>query len=176
MTFPDPLRDPKLRISPHFTLGEMTRTNVKLPNIPGAIEIANLTRLCHDVLERIRGLYIPRLARTVGAWHVESGYRSPDVNDAVGGEERSAHLDGRAADGWPVDPAVFVADVMDALCDCDIPFDRAIYERPFEDRLPWLHLQVRSQNGRSAHQRMLMCVAPRSYVDWNPTHPRVLRA
>lgn len=46
-----------VRLSPHFSLAEMTVTNVKnVSNLPGPEEIENLKRLC-GWLEHLRDMY-----------------------------------------------------------------------------------------------------------------------
>ena len=48
-----------LRLSPHFTLGEMTKTNHKTAdgNIPSRVVIENLRNLCENWLEDLRYSY-----------------------------------------------------------------------------------------------------------------------
>jgi hypothetical protein len=53
--------------------------------------IQNLTTLCEQVLQPLRDAY------GIGI-KVNSGYRSPDVNAAVGGSRTSDHCKGQAAD------------------------------------------------------------------------------
>jgi zinc D-Ala-D-Ala carboxypeptidase len=83
-----------MNLSPHMTLAEFTRTSTGLDNTPGDLHIASMRRLCVEVLEPWR--------RVVGPLRVTSGYRSPAVNRAVGGEEASQHMKGQAADVVPV--------------------------------------------------------------------------
>ena len=80
-----------IQLSPHFSLEEMIRTKVDLPNQPGDRELSNLQLLCVKVLEPLR----LKLRRPI---RVTSGYRSPDVNKAVGGVPSSHHVIGCAAD------------------------------------------------------------------------------
>lgn len=80
----------------------MTRTSKGLPNTPGPEAVANLTRLCADVLEPVRALLGVPL-------RVTSGYRSPEVNAAVKGSRTSQHMRGDAADVVPVGMDVEVA-------------------------------------------------------------------
>lgn len=108
-----------MNISDHFTLAELTTTSTGLPNEPDADAVGNLTDLCTYVLEPWRA--------TTGPLRVTSGYRSPEVNAAVGGVSTSDHMTGRAVDvvpvtvtqiyawnelldgmrrGWPVDQAI----------------------------------------------------------------------
>jgi len=62
-----------------------------MPNEPTEADIANLKLLAEKVLQPLRDHY------GVGI-KVNSGYRSPDVNAAVGGSRTSDHCKGQAAD------------------------------------------------------------------------------
>jgi hypothetical protein len=63
-----------------------------MDNYPHSDEvIQNLTTLCEQVLQPLRDAY------GIGI-KVNSGYRSPDVNAAVGGSRTSDHCKGQAAD------------------------------------------------------------------------------
>lgn len=83
-----------LRLSRNFTLDELTASDYALRhglnNQPGGEARNNLFALA-ALLEEVRAL--------VGApIYVTSGYRSPELNRAVGGAQNSAHLHGLAAD------------------------------------------------------------------------------
>lgn len=162
-----------MQLSPHFSLAELTRTEVRVINVPGPAAKENLVRLCETVLEPMRELFVPRLQCQVGALLIGSGYRTPEVNHRLGGEAKSAHLDGRAADVQPANRRIFEADVMDALVASPIAFDRAIYER-LGDKV-WLHVQIGRTNCSDAQRLKLMRVST-GYQDWDPKHPKVLRA
>lgn len=75
----------------HFTFTEMTKTDSGLDNIPDDMNvICNLVRLS-EFLQIIRNeLQLPII--------VNSGYRSKEVNEAVGGVLSSYHVKGLAAD------------------------------------------------------------------------------
>jgi len=82
------------RLSPHFTLAELTRSStaerLRLDNTPPP-DVLRALQSTADMLERIRAtLGVPVI--------VTSGYRSPAVNAAVGGVTSSDHLAGQAAD------------------------------------------------------------------------------
>ena len=82
-----------MRLSPHFTLAEMTATqHPALQDEPSLEAVVNLTRLCCLVLEPLREKLGGKPLRT------SSGYRSEQLNKAVGGVSTSRHLTGRAAD------------------------------------------------------------------------------
>ena len=48
-----------IKLSEHFTLAEMTRTNTKIENVPNEAQVENLKRLC-GWLERLRCRYNER--------------------------------------------------------------------------------------------------------------------
>ncbi len=74
-----------------FSLREMTRTSTGLPNQPPEPYWANLKRLVDTLLDPLRN--------DLGApVRVTSGYRSPQVNAAIGGSRTSRHMLGLAAD------------------------------------------------------------------------------
>lgn len=81
----------KFNLSAHFSFSEMCFTSVNLPNVCSNPEhVKNLVRLC-DILEVIRD-HVNKPIR------VNSAFRSPAVNRAVGGVVTSDHLIGCAAD------------------------------------------------------------------------------
>ena len=84
-----------MNLTPNFTLEELTKSETALrknmPNVPTEADITNLKLLAEKVLQPLRDHY------GVGI-KVNSGYRSPDVNAAVGGSRTSDHCKGQAAD------------------------------------------------------------------------------
>jgi len=84
-----------MNLTANFSLHEMTKSETALrkdmPNNPTETDIANLKLLAEKVLQPLRDHY------KVGI-KVNSGYRSPDVNAAVGGSRTSDHCKGQAAD------------------------------------------------------------------------------
>ena len=80
------------QLTAHFSLDELTFTQHRsLDNTPPA-----------DVIEHLKttagGLELVRAALGGFGLRINSGYRSPAVNAAVGGAATSAHLTGYAAD------------------------------------------------------------------------------
>ena len=75
----------------HFTFKELIKTDTGLDNLPNDMNvIKNLVRLS-EFLQTIRNeLQLPII--------VNSGYRSKEVNESVGGVSSSYHVKGLAAD------------------------------------------------------------------------------
>lgn len=87
--------DLALRLSEHFTLGEMVRSSTAsrkgIHNVPNDGQIAALKALCEWVLEPVRLHYERPVI-------VTSGFRSARLNTAIGGSPSSQHCKGEAAD------------------------------------------------------------------------------
>lgn len=115
------------RLTNHFTLEEMTMTQVRgADNQPPAGAIMdNILRMSEN-MERVRALLGVPI-------HVNSGYRSPFVNAVVGGSPNSAHMSGWACDF--VAPAFGNPRLIAVVIrDSDLKFDQLIYEET------WVHL------------------------------------
>ena len=84
-----------MQLSKHFTLSEMeksqTATRKGISNKAGSGEIKNLTDLCYEVLEPVRIKFDKPVIIT-------SGYRSPELCEAIGSKATSQHAKGQAVD------------------------------------------------------------------------------
>lgn len=84
-----------MQLTNNFSLEEMTKSETalrhNLDNTPSEAEIANLKLLCEKVLQPVRDHYGKGVK-------VNSGFRHPNVNAAVGGSKTSDHCRGQAAD------------------------------------------------------------------------------
>lgn len=84
-----------MQLTNNFSLAEMTKSEtalrLNLPNDPSQEVIDNLKTLCEKVLQPVREHYGKGVK-------VNSGFRHPDVNAAVGGARTSDHCMGQAAD------------------------------------------------------------------------------
>ena len=122
-----------MRLSPNFTLEELTVSEVAarhgLDNTPPQEIIENLKRLA-EALQTLRSFF------GNNAIIVTSGYRSPEVNQKVGGSKNSDHLKGLAADF--IVPSFGTPDqVIRAILASGVPFKQAIREF---DR--WTHFSI----------------------------------
>jgi len=122
-----------VNLSPHFTLRELTRTNVRgVDNTPIPDDLANLTRLAIFFLEPVRAKFGP-------LW-VTSGFRCWRVNKAIGGSQTSAHMAGRAADFVPLGPWAVGAVVEWIVDESGLEYDQVIEEHTSTDS--WIHLGI----------------------------------
>lgn len=84
-----------MNLSANFTLKELTKsdtaTRLGIDNTPNDEALENLKLLCEKVLQPVR----EHFGKSVT---VNSGYRSPESNAAVGGSKTSDHCKGQAAD------------------------------------------------------------------------------
>ena len=84
-----------MNLSANFTLKELTRsdtaTRLGLDNQPNDEALENLKLLCEKVLQPVRDHFGKSVT-------VNSGYRSPESNAAVGGSRTSDHCKGQACD------------------------------------------------------------------------------
>lgn len=120
------------RFSPNFTLAELTVSQAAeragLRNVPVGTALDNLARLSL-FLEGVRSLLFnaPIL--------VSSGYRSPAVNNLIGGSYKSAHMQGLAAD-FIAPKYGRVKAICEAIRDSSLQFDQLIYEGT------WVHVAI----------------------------------
>jgi uncharacterized protein YcbK (DUF882 family) len=139
------------QLSQHFTLGELCKTSARTPdgNIPSHVHIENLKRLC-GWLEMLRSEWNKRYGEGDDPIVINSGYRSPQVNAAVGGVKGSNHLTGCAADirvagiEQLVRYATILLDISD---ESQEDFDELLLERSPKGTY-WLHFAVRSSGNR----------------------------
>jgi len=84
-----------MNLSANFTLKELiksdTATRLGLDNTPDEATIENLKLLCENVLQPVREHFGKPVT-------INSGYRSPESNAAVGGSKTSDHCKGQACD------------------------------------------------------------------------------
>lgn len=143
-----------MKLTPHFRLSEFTRsntaTNLGIDNTPSVEHLANLERLA-KTLENVRTVLgnNPVL--------ISSGYRSPELNRAVGGSATSDHSNGLAVD-FTCPGFGPVSEVCQAIVDSGIPFDQLIYEQGAGSN--WVHLGL----GARMRQQVLSWSPNRGYV------------
>jgi hypothetical protein len=134
-----------MQLTPHFTLEELTFTSHReFDNTPNVLQINNLQRLA-EFLEKVRELLGKPML-------IDSGFRSPEVNQAVGSTSISQHLKGCAAD-FRV-PGMTPAEVVKAIRNSTLEYDQLILE------LGWTHISI--PNTDDAAPRNMALIIDRS--------------
>ena len=134
-----------VKLSQHFTLGELTKTSAKTAdgNIPSHAAVLNLKNLCENWLEPLRQRYNKPIL-------INSGFRSEAVNKAIGGVKGSNHLTGCAVDIHVTGPeqAIRYACILLEIADeSKRDYDELLIERSPKGTY-WLHFAVRPKDNR----------------------------
>ena len=126
----------------HFTIDELCRSDTAqrkgINNMPTDNVRKNLTELVDNVLDPLREWYGKPI-------RVNSGYRCPALNKAVGGVANSQHLTGQAAD-IDVNDRSENRRLMKHIED-NLDFDQLIWENGGA----WVHVSYRP-DGRNRRQ------------------------
>jgi zinc D-Ala-D-Ala carboxypeptidase len=119
----------KIRLGKNFTLDEFVVTATGIENIPGEKEIKNLRELVENILQPLRDA----LGKAI---IINSGYRSPAVNKAIGGAGGSQHLEGKAADFKIV--GMTNQEIINVIRALKLPYDQLIDE--VSGKSAWIHV------------------------------------
>ncbi len=132
-----------MQLSTNFRLSEFTRSDTAkrlgIENECSSVEqVLNLAYLCHMVLQPLRDRF--------GPIRINSGYRCPELNRAVGGVKNSQHLRGEAADIHL--PSVEKGKEYLAFLKTLPAVDELIWER--NGNVCWIHISARRVRTPSA--------------------------
>jgi putative chitinase len=130
------------KLTEHFALEEMTVSptakRLGIPNTPTAEHIENMRYCCEKILEPVRAKF--------GPVAINSSYRAPLVNKAVGGSKTSQHVNGQAID-FEV-KGVDNRKVADWVAD-NLEFDQVILEfyAAGDKNSGWVHASIKKEGG-----------------------------
>jgi hypothetical protein len=131
-----------MKLSEHLDLSEVIRSESAkrkgISNMPTAEHIENFKLLAEKVFQPIREHFRCPI-------HISSGYRSKELNAAIGGSLTSQHCSGEAIDidmdGTP--NGVTNRMVFDYIKD-NLQFDQLIYEFGDKENPDWVHVSYES--------------------------------
>ena len=138
------MKSETINLSPHFTLGELCKTKTGIENVPNEAQVENLKRLCRW-LEQLRRRWNNLYGEGNDPIVINSGFRSPEVNKAVGGVPTSNHLTGCAVDIRCIgmEQALRYAAILLDISDLNHEdYDELLIERNRKGRY-WVHFAVR---------------------------------
>ena len=126
-----------MNLTKNLTLAEVTKSTTAkrlgIDNQPDDWEIENLRAVAECVFQPLRDAFATPI-------FVSSGYRSSELNVAIGGSVRSQHIQGRALD---LDADVFGGctngEIFRYILN-NLTFDQLIWEFGDQDNPDWVHV------------------------------------
>lgn len=131
-----------MKISEHLDLSELIRSESAkrkgISNMPTEAHIANLKLLAEKVFEPIRNNFRCPV-------HISSGYRSAELNKAVGGATTSQHSSGEAIDiDMDGSPNGVTNKMIFDYIKKNLDFDQLIWEFGSAENPDWVHVSYES--------------------------------
>ena len=130
------------RISKHISLKEgiksHTATRLNIDNVPRDLDLINMKTIAEKVFEPLRKFVDGPIA-------INSFYRSPKLNSAIGGSTSSQHCKGCAFDiddkyGHKTNAEMF------KYIKCNLDFDQMIWEFGDDINPDWVHVSYISED------------------------------
>jgi zinc D-Ala-D-Ala carboxypeptidase len=153
-----------MQVSKHLSLAEVSRSETAkrkgISNTPSGEHLENFKKLAENIFEPIREHFGVPI-------HISSGYRSKELNSAIGGSATSQHCSGEAID---IDmdgsaSGVTNAQVFNFIKD-NLQFDQLIWEFGSNSNPDWVHvsyettgkqrkqiLKAVKSNGKTAYEK-----------------------
>ena len=128
-----------MKLSENFTMAEFiksdTANRLGIDNTPEGEHLEAAKELFENVVQKVRDHFGPTV--------LNSGYRCPELNEAVRGSKTSQHCKGEAADIEV--PGVANADVANWIVD-NLDFDQVILEfyTPGQPSSGWVHVSYKA--------------------------------
>ena len=125
----------KIPGAPNFQYREFVRSDTAIRkgivNMPNEVEWENIERLAVNVLQPVRDQF--------GSIRITSGFRSKELNVAIGGSETSNHCRGEASDIEPIQTNISLLDIVIFI------HDNLYYRNMIAEFLPdgWIHVDYR---------------------------------
>ena len=129
-----------MQISKHLSLAEVSRSETAkrkgINNTPSGEHLENFKKLAENIFEPIREHFGVPI-------HISSGYRSKELNAAVGGSSSSQHCQGEAIDIDMDGTTITNAEIFNYIKD-NLNFDQMIWEFGTNNNPDWVHVSYES--------------------------------
>lgn len=152
-----------MKISKHLSLAEVVRSETAkrrgISNVPTAEHLENFKLLAENVFEKVREHFKVPI-------HISSGYRSPELNRAIGGSRTSQHSKGEAID-IDMDGSrskVTNADIYNYIKD-NLEYDQLIWEFGTDSNPDWVHVSYSKNKNRNQRLKAVKTNGKTSYVN-----------
>ena len=130
------------KISDHVSYKEGVRSNtatrLDIDNTPSAYELSNMGILSDNIFEPLRRW-------VAGPIKINSFYRSPKLNTAIGGSNSSQHCQGRAMDIDDTFGHKTNAEMFNYIKE-NLNFDQIIWEFGDDKNPDWVHVSYVSES------------------------------
>jgi hypothetical protein len=129
-----------MQISKHLSLAEVSRSETAkrrgINNTPSGAHLENFKKLAENIFEPIREHFkVPII--------ISSGYRSKELNSAIGGSSTSQHCQGEAIDIDMDGTSITNAQIFHFIKD-NLVFDQMIWEFGTDKNPDWVHVSYES--------------------------------
>ena len=130
-----------MKLSKNFSRAEIEHSNTAkrlgISNEMSEKHLENMQRLIDNLIQPLRD--------AIGPIRISSGYRSPSLNRAIGGSNRSQHSKAEALDlqFWS-EGKMNNKVIYDWILDSGLEFDQMINEFDFA----WIHISLKSKDNR----------------------------
>ena len=134
-----------VRLSDNFTLQEFTKSQTALrqgiDNTPSESHLDAAQHLFQNVVQKVRDNF--------GVTVINSGYRGPALNEAVGGSSKSQHCKGEAVD---IECVHASTEEVSRFIHDNLDFDQLILEfyTPGDPNSGWTHVSFKKEGNRKS--------------------------
>jgi uncharacterized protein YcbK (DUF882 family) len=139
-----------MQLSKNLSLAEVTRSETAkrkgISNMPTPEHIENFKKLATNIFQPIREHFDKPI-------FISSGYRSAELNKAIGGSLSSQHCSGEAIDIDMDGTDITNKQIFDFIKD-NLTFDQAIAEYPENGHIEWVHVSFAAN--RSQRKQVLV--------------------